>query len=123
MNAKQFIVLYLENSFRADCEPNVRIISTQFLVEVNLTNGFLPLPQEESDETLALIVEFRFMDDSAISNFDVEFQAKNHLLDGMRFYRSVLRQSGIDALFDIEAQIPSELRHLLPTQPEVVNRP
>ncbi len=123
MSPKKFILLQLENSLRAYCEPNVRIIATQFLEEVNLTNGFFSVFQEQSDETMVLIVEFIFVKDSQIGDFTIEFRAKDHLLDGMRFYRSILEQLDVDMNFDIEAQIPSELRHLLPTQPELIGRP
>ncbi len=112
MSPKKFILLQLENSLREYGDPVAWVLSDKDLAGVELSGQCDPIP--------ALLVTLVF---EYAENQHIRFDATNHLLDGMRFYRSILEQLDVDINFDIEAQIPSELRHLLPTQPELIGRP
>ncbi len=113
MSPKKFILLQLENSLREYGDPVAWAFSDENLTAVELSGKCDPVP------VLQVMVVFA----SSGEDQCVRFDATNHLLDGMRFYRSILEQLDVDMNFDIEAQIPSELRHLLPTQPELIGRP
>lgn len=56
----------------------------------------------------------------------ISFDATTNLQDGLDLYRELMLQLGFPSSIarqDSSVLVPPQLRHLLPTQPEIVNRP